>query len=144
MKKFLFLEILEQLKARPKLMKKFKILAVLGVVGFLITGTLLIWAGVSAMSYVTSSATHYIQSPVIQHHVENIKTELKSLPRVEAASCWEKAQSLIAVQPWLERPALENMALLGVACFEQRPTTCQDEACKPRNESSHSVEGSFI
>lgn len=121
MKQILFFEILNKLKDKPKLMRKIKIFAAVGIVGFLITGTLIIWAGVSAMNYVASSADQFIQAPFAQSQVENIKTELKDLPQLQAMNCWNKAQSLLAVQPWLERTTIDNLTNLKAACFEAKP-----------------------
>ncbi len=144
MKRIVFFEILQTLKTEPKLMRKVKIFAVVGIVGFLITVALMIWAGVSAFNYVASSASQVIQSPTALGHVENLKTELKSLPKLQAINCWGKAQSLIAVQPWLERPALDNLVNLKVACFEQKPSVCQGAECEKMKELINTVEGSFI
>lgn len=101
-------------------MKKFKILALVGIVGILIAGTLVVWAGVSALSYFSSVAQQAIQSPAAQAHINEIHTEMKNLPQFQAVSCWGKAQSLLAVQPWLERPLMDNLDNLRVACFEHQ------------------------
>ncbi|MES2769890.1 MAG: hypothetical protein V4596_12155 [Bdellovibrionota bacterium] len=123
MKKIIFLEILNELKAKPHLMKKVKIFAVVGFVGLLITGALTIWAGLTVMNYVAIQATNAVQSPVAQMNIESLKSEVEKLPKLQALSCWNKAQSLIAVQPWLERPALENLANLKSACLEDKITS---------------------
>ncbi len=125
MKREIVFEIIKRLKEKPHLMRKLKIFAVIGVVGFLITGALTIWAAVTAFNYVASKATEAIQSPSAQTHVDNLKAELKSLPKVQAIGCWAKAQSLLAVQPWLERPVIDNLVNLKVACLEDRTKVCE-------------------
>jgi len=144
MKHEIIFEILKNIKQKPKLMKKLKVFAVVGIVGFLITGALVIWAGISAINYVASSTSQIIQSPTAQGHVENLKTELSSLPKFQAINCWGKAQSLIAVQPWLERPALDILANLKVACFEHKPNACQGADCEQMKRLINTAEGSFI
>jgi hypothetical protein len=135
MKQSDFLEILVKLKSKPGLMRKVKIFAAVGIVGLLATGALVIWAGVSAINYVASSAHQAVESPVTQGHVENLKTEINGLPKFQAISCWSKAQTLLAVHPWLERPALDNLANLKVACFEHMPIPCEGAQCANLRES---------
>ena len=137
-------EFLDQLKAKPKLMQKIKIIAVVGIGGFLVTGALMIWAGISALNYVASSVTQTIQSPRAQAHVENLKIELNGLPKLQVVNCWGKAQALLAIQPWLERPALANLENLKVACIKQDSSPCQGAQCKKMNELIHTAEGSYI
>jgi hypothetical protein len=98
-----------KLNLDPKIIKKIKIFAIVGVVCILILGSLVIWTGVTVIKHVASS------SPIGQ-----LKTELNELPNLNALSCWDQAQGLISVRPWLERPALENLNTLKLACF---PTT---------------------
>ncbi len=117
MKQFVLFQILEKLISKPNIWRKVKVFLIVGFVGFLITGAFAIWAGIAAMSYVASSAVQVIQSPAVQSHVEDLKTELNGQTSFHAANCWAKAQHLLGVQPWLERPALENLADLKVACF---------------------------
>ncbi len=128
MKKLILLEILRKLKAKPHLMRKVKIFAAIGIVGFLVTSGLVIWAGVSAFSYVATKANEVIQSPQTSAQVENLRTEVKEFSGLKALSCWGKAQSLIAVEPWLARPALENLSNLKVACLEVKPV-CEGHQC---------------
>lgn len=118
MKHILLLKILNKLKGDPRLMKKVKIFAVVGLVGFFFAAGLTIWAGISAISYIASTANQAIQSPVTHSHLEDLKTDLKSLPKIQPVSCWAKAQSLISFQPWIERPALDNLIGLKAACFQ--------------------------
>ncbi len=137
-------EIFETLKTNPKILRKIKIFALVGIVGFLITGALMVWAGLSAINYVASSAIQAVQSPIAQSHVENLKTEIKSLPKLQAINCWGKAQTLLNIQPWLERPVRENLANLKVACFEQKPNICQGAQCEQMKELIHKAKRSFI
>ena len=118
MKYTVILEVLNKLKEKPELMRKIKIFALVGLVGVLIVGALAIWVGISTINYVASTANQMIQSPVAQSHVETLKTELKDLPEIQAFNCWGKAQSLLAIQPWLERPVFENLENLKVACLD--------------------------
>lgn len=85
-----------------------------------------------------------IQSPVAQGQIENIKEELKGVTTLQALNCWNKAQSLLGVQPWLERPALENFASLKVACFASQPSLCESQDCNQIKKLINTVEGSII
>jgi hypothetical protein len=117
MKHILFLELIRKLKARPHLMRKVKIIAAVGVVVFLMTGALAIWAGVSAIGYVAGKANGVLQAPQTAVHIESLKTDLGGL-KLQPLNCWGKAQSLMAVEPWLTRPALDNLKNLKTACLE--------------------------
>jgi len=140
----IFFELLQKLKQKPNLMRKLKIFAVIGVVGFLITGGLVIWAGISAVSYVTSTTNQAVQSPLTQDHIAKLKTKAQGLPKIQALNCWAKAQSLLAVQPWLERPALDNLVNLKVACLEQKPAVCDGKDCEQIKDLMNTAEGRTI
>lgn len=130
MKQDVFFEIIRKIKAKPGLMRKLKIFLAVGVVGLLITGALVVWAGVAAFKYVASSATEVINSPQAIAQVENLKLEAKGLPKFQPLSCWLKAQSLLAIEPWLARPYMDNLIGLKVACLESKPATCEGSKCK--------------
>lgn len=143
MKQVILLEAIRKLKSKPHIMRKLKIFAVIGFVGFLITGALTIWAGVEAFNYVATKATEVAHSPVTQMNVESLKAEL-SVPKLQALNCWGKVQSLMAVQPWLERPAIDNLVDLKVACLEDKPALCEGPECAQIKKQMHTVEGGAI
>ena len=127
-------KVVRKLKQKPNLMRKVKIALAVGVVGFFVTGALVVWAGLSvfgsAFTYVAVKKNEVMQSPTTQAQIENLKSEAKQLPKFQPINCWGKAQSLLAVQPWLERPALENLMNLKVACLEQIPAKCEGADCQ--------------
>lgn len=143
MKQDIFLEIIRKLKAKPHLMRKVKIFVVVGVIGFFVTGALAIWAGISAISYVADKANVVMQSPQTTAHVENFKTEVKGLS-LQPLNCWGKAQSLMAVEPWLARPALDNLKNLKVACLEATSPVCEGHECTQMKKLMHTTEGKTI
>lgn len=144
MKHPLIYEVLRKIKARPDLMRKVKIFAVVGVVGFLITGALVIWAGVWAFNSVASKATEVMSSPATIAQIEDLKSEAKGLPKFQPLSCWVKAQSLMAVEPWLARPALDNLYNLKVACLEATPPLCKEGECTQMKKLINTTEGRTI
>lgn len=144
MKREIFFELIHKLKEKPHLMRKLKIFAVIGIVGFVITGALTIWAGVTAFNYVAIKATEAVQAPSTLMYVNNLKTELKSLPKIQAISCWAKAQSLLEIQPWLERPAIDNLVNLKVACLENRVQVCEGAECDSIKKKLNTAEGETI
>ncbi len=144
MKKIIFYELMRNLKHKPHLQRKLKIFVAIGIVGFLITGGIVIWAGISAMGYVAAKATQVVQSPSAQQHLESLKTEVQALPKIQTLNCWDKAQSLMAVEPWLARPALDNLNDLRVACLEQRPAVCEGHECTQMKKQMHTAEGTMI
>ncbi|HPI40232.1 MAG TPA: hypothetical protein PLJ21_05470 [Pseudobdellovibrionaceae bacterium] len=143
MKQIIFLELIRKLKAKPHLIRKIKIFAVVGVAGFFVTGALAIWAGVSAISYVADKANVVMQSAQTAAHIENLKTEVKGLS-LQPLNCWGKAQSLMAVEPWLARPALDNLKNLKVACLEATTPVCEGHECSQMKKLIHTTEGKMI
>lgn len=47
----------------------------------------------------------------------------------------------MAVEPWLARPALDNLKNLTVACFEQRSTVCEGRECTEMKEFMNTTKG---
>ncbi len=133
MKQHVFFKMAKELKERPNFMRKIKIFALVGVVGFFIVATVAIWAGVSAVKYVAERAQQAVQAPSTQAQVARLKDEIKGLPTLQPLNCWGQAQSLMSAQPWLERPALENLKNLKGACFEQKPNPCEGPHCDRDN-----------
>ena len=144
MKQDIIYEAIRKIKAKPGLMRKVKIFLAVGVVGFVITGALVIWAGVSAFNYVASKTTEVIHSPAALAQVENLKLEAKGFSKFQILSCWVKAQSLIAVEPWLARPALDNLMNLKVACLETVPAACNGDECAQMKKLINAGEGGII
>ena len=144
MKKRILIEILRKLKAKPHLMRKAKIFAAVGVVGVLVTSGVVIWAGISAFSYVASRANEVIHSTQASAQVANLKTEIKGITGVQALSCWGKAQTLLAVQPWLERPAIDNFKNLKVACLDSTPAVCEGHECNQIKQLINTAEGRVL
>jgi len=140
MKQDLIYEVIRKLKAKPDLMRKLKIFLAIGIVGLLMTGAIAIWAGVSAFNYVASKTKEVIHSSPALAQVENLKSEAEQLPKFQASSCWGKAQSLLAVEPWLTRPALDNLKNLKVACLEASPV-CEGGQCTQMKKLMNTAEG---
>ena len=53
----------------------------------------------------------------VQEQVRNLKGKIPEIPAIAKAGCWEKVQSLMSIQVWLETPVAENIASLKNACF---------------------------
>lgn len=110
MKNIIFYEIIKNLQRNPHLMRKLKVAAIIGFAGILITGGLLIWIGLSTVDYLTSKTKQVIVSTT---------KESSPLTKISIESCWGKARSLIAIEPWLIKPPLDNFKELKLACEEK-------------------------
>jgi hypothetical protein len=122
----ILIELIRKLKAKPELMRKFKIFAFIAGIGFLLTGALTIWAGAKAITYLSGKAEVVMQTPETAAQIEKLKTEAKGLT-VQPLSCWLQAQSLLAVETWLARPVMENLNRLKLACFKTTPPESSPE-----------------
>lgn len=144
MKQLIFLELLRELKTKPNLMRKVKIFAAAGVVVVLVTSVFIVWAGVSAFSYVAGKVNEALQSPQASTQVESFKTGVKGLSGFHALNCWGKTQSLMAVEPWLARPALDNLKNLKVVCFQGKPSDCEGHECPQIKQLISTAEGRSV
>ena len=116
MKKLILMELLRKASGNPQFQRNFKRLAIFGVVGILIATSLIIWAGVSAVSFVTSKATQAMHSDVALSYVGDVEEKIKDFSKAQASNCWQKAQSLVAIQPWVDNTIGQNLISLKAAC----------------------------
>jgi hypothetical protein len=93
--------------------KKLKIFLGIGCLGMVLLGGLVLWAGFTAVQKVAKIGGNVN----IQEQVENLKGEISEIPAIVNVSCWEKVQSLMNIQVWLETPLGENITSLKDACF---------------------------
>lgn len=143
MKHAIIYEIIRELKAKPALMRKLKIFAVVGLVGFVLVGGLTIWAGVAAVKYVATSANQIISSPTAHEQIQNARNELQKV-QFQPLNCWDKAQSLLSVQPWIEKTVFDNLRNLKIACLETPPAVCEGDQCSQMKKLMHTAEGRTI
>lgn len=157
MKNVLIHEVMKAVRQNPGLAKKLKIFAAVAVVGLFITAGLVVWAGISMVSYVASQTQQVINSPVAQNqleqlksqnlnlenlNVEKLKAEVPPLPQVNIQGCWQSLQGLMTVQPWLENPALKNIHDLKIACLDTANKPCAGAECTPVPENKANNWGS--
>jgi hypothetical protein len=144
MKRTILEKPLRTFKNKPEFLRKLKGIVALGLVTFFLLGGLLIWAGISAVDYVATKANHLVMSQTTQQQIENLKLEVKSITKLQALSCWGKAQSLLAVEPWVTYSISENFKNLKVACLEEKPATCNGPECSQMKKIINTAEGSLI
>ncbi len=100
-------------KANDQLKRKLKIFLGIGCLGMLLVGGLIIWAGVATVQQVAKIGSNVN----VQEQVENLKGGISEIPAIVKVGCWEKVQSLMNIQIWLETPLGENITGLKAACF---------------------------
>ena len=144
MKKEIIAEILKNLNAKPLLKKKLKMYATVGIIGFFLILTLTVWAGISVFNYTLTKAKETIQSPSVSNNIKDLKTEMNGMPKLQALSCWSAAQSLIAVQPWLDKSVSENLAKLKNGCLKLPNEVCESVECNNLKKLMNTVGGETI
>jgi hypothetical protein len=155
MKDVIFYELLQKFKHNLNFAKKVKIFAFVGVIGFVITSGLAIWAGISALNFVaansqtavnfvTTNTQKIVQTSVTQDDFQKLKNEVQSVTQFQPLSCWGKAQTLLSAVPWLERSALDNLVNLKVACFGGGSNICEGVNCQEIKELMNNQQGGTI
>jgi len=107
-------------KTNHQLKRKLKIFLGIGCAGILLGGVLIIWAAVTTVQHVADVGAKLN----VPEKVQNLKTEALNLPALVKIGCWDKVQSLLDAQVWLEKPVSENIQSLKDACWDsgEKPT----------------------
>ena len=106
-------QALNKFKDNDQLKRKLKIFLGIGCLGILLVGGLILWAGVATVQHVAGLGSKVN----VQEQVQNLKGKIPGIPDIAKAGCWEKVQSLMSLQVWLETPVAENITSLKNACF---------------------------
>lgn len=106
-------ETIRRFMANEQLKRKLKVFLGIGCIGILLVGGLVIWAGIATVKHVATIGADVN----VQEQVQNLKTGVSNLPAIAQVGCWEKAQSLLDIQVWLEKPVADNIQGLMDACL---------------------------
>ena len=106
-------QALNKFKDNDQLKRKLKIFLGIGCLGILLVGGLILWAGVATVQHVAGLGSKVN----VQEQVQNLKGKIPGIPAIAKAGCWEKVQSLMSIQVWLETPVAENITSLKNACL---------------------------
>ena len=109
-------DLSNKLRSSTTLKRYLKIFLGVGCLGLLLVGGVIIWAGMTAVQHVADLST----DPKVQEQVQKIKKGIPSIPPSVKVGCWEKVQSLMNVQVWLETPIAENIQSIKEACLEEK------------------------
>lgn len=109
-------------------MKKIKKYVIAGFVGIVIIGGFVIWASVAAVKQLATATSEILNSQVTQEKLQTINAEIQKF-NFQPMDCWGKVQSLTAFEPWIEKPVIENLRNLKIACLDNKPSNCQGDAC---------------
>jgi hypothetical protein len=94
-------------------MRKLKIFLGVGLVGVIMVGALVIWAGIATIKGVTNLA----QDTKVSEKVLSLQTEVVKIATLPGVGCWQTAQGLLHVEVWLEKPIADNLHSLKLACM---------------------------
>jgi hypothetical protein len=124
---FYYLNKLEQYKSNPKFMKRFVLWGSVALGTLVVLAALAIWGAVSLFGYAASTASKVASSPTAQSYANTLKVDLQDLPKINALPCYETAQYLLTLGPWLEKPMLANLGQLKDACLPSTKEANQEE-----------------
>lgn len=102
-------------------MKNIKVLVGVALITMAVILGLGIWATVATVRYVSQSTTEIVSSPQVRQQVEMVRDRIHQA-EFNPRECWLKAQSLMTIQPWIERPLSENVEQLKNQCFNSAVT----------------------
>ena len=128
MKRAVLVQIARELKSNPAFRRKLKIALVVGLIGCVSIFGLVGWATYSLVTQATSIIAQIGDSPSTQRQIKEVTAGLGEL-EFRPIECWSKAQSLIGLQPWLEKPVLTQLRSLQMACLGQKAEACQEADC---------------
>ncbi len=115
MKHIIILELLRKLKTNHPLRRKFKIFLGVGLVGSLMVGALVVWAGFATFKSVANLGS----DPIVQEKILKIESEIGKLPPLAKTGCWDAVKGLMNVEAWIEKPVSNNLSSLKLACVNQ-------------------------
>lgn len=127
MKEINFLEELRYLKSNYKFNRKLKIFIGVSFAGIIIVGTLVIWAGIATFKNVANiGANPVVQEKIkswnnanVQEKIAGLETGVKNLPALTKVGCWATTQTLMKAEVWIEKPFIENLNSLKIACLNK-------------------------
>jgi hypothetical protein len=100
-------------KANDHFKNKLKIFLSIGCLGMVLLGGLVLWAGFTAVQQVAKIGSNV----TVQEQMKNLKGGISAIPAIVKVGCWEKVQSLLIIEVWLENPLGENITSIKDACF---------------------------
>lgn len=116
MKKMMLLEMINRMKRHSDFQKKLKYFLIFGIGGFLIFGGIAIYLSFSAINYVAGLGQNF-----------NFNEATKNIPIISNVACLENAKSLMNIQVWIEKPAMDNILKLKQVCLQEKPTNNKGE-----------------
>lgn len=140
MKKMILLTILNEIRSKPALKKKIKIFAAVGLISFTFLGGLTLWAGYSALTYAAKTTTQFLQTSGTEPQVLATLDQIQRA-KLQPLSCWNQAQCLLELRPWLENPLSANLQTLKTACLEFKPAFCEGPHCSQIQQVINTSEG---
>ncbi|NJL23971.1 MAG: hypothetical protein HC902_01460 [Calothrix sp. SM1_5_4] len=107
-------ELLRRANSDPKLKRKLKIFVATTLMAIILSGALAIWAGLTAIDYVTrtASALRPGNSVDIAGAIQTFNGEQALLQ----LGCLDRAKAMLDLAPWLERPLQQNLHEIIAAC----------------------------
>ena len=136
-----FKKIIRPQLSKFKYSKRLKTIAIIGLVGLVVTVSLTIWAGLSALGFVWS----HLQSANMQAHVASLQFDMKPLASITSQRCLQKATNLMSVEAWLFNPLAENLSQIKQACLSSNNKPCVDGHCNESyNQKKPSEKDHFI
>lgn len=131
MRRLILFEILRRIGWPPPLARRLKIFVGIGLFTVFLAGGLVVWGLVAGVRHIAGVG----QSFDVQAKAQAITTEVRDLPALIQVGCWQKAQTLLSVSVWLEKPIADNLKNLKTACLKNQNQVCERQECEAMKRS---------
>jgi hypothetical protein len=127
-----------------KKIRNFKAFVCIALVGLIFVGGFITWAGISILSNINVVASRALNFAPIQQQIQVIQKEIPQITNFHFFNCLEKAQNLISLQPWLEKPVASHFEDIRNSCFTSSEIPCEGENCDLKGELLNESKGRAI
>ncbi len=133
------LKLLYRIKKKAKSVPFFAISTALG--GLSLIAILTIWTRLSAVDWNAPKKIVIASSSFLSEKVDQFNKDINTLSRFNLKACLVEVESLIGIQPWIEREPTQNLLQLRDTCLKYESESCADVTCATfKNQTTQIME----
>ena len=121
------LKLLNRIEKKPKSTPFIAISTALG--GISLIAILTLWISLSAIDLNAPQKIAMASSSFFSKKFDQFSKDINTLSRFNLKACLVEIESLIGIQPWIEREPTQNLLQLRETCLKYESESCADETC---------------